>query len=102
MESYPYTSLPATLRYIAMHAKDPAFLIFHVGSGRPDGPKVVPIVSWTWVAWIWHPCSWAGLLPSYHSNWATRWLGASTISMGHRGLPDTRHYCWEPRNHTHK
>src|SRR3954466_9320731 len=28
-------------------------------------------------------------------------LGASTTSMGHPGLPESRHYCGIPVNHTH-
>src|SRR4051812_33411100 len=45
MESYPYTSLPAMLRYISVQAKDPAFLVFRVSSDMACGPMTVPIAS---------------------------------------------------------
>ena len=48
------------------------------------------------------PCSWAGLLPSHSTaTGPPGGLVASATSVGHPGLPESRHYCWIPGNHTH-
>ena len=75
---------------------------FHVDSGTILMGFVDSDTNWSWANWIRPPCSWAGL--SSILSTATGppgWLYASATSMGHPGLPESRHYCWIPGNHTH-
>ena len=56
----------------------------------------------SWANWIRPPCSWAGLSSILStSTGQPGGLYASTNSVGHPGLPESRHYCWIPGNYTH-
>ena len=90
MESYPYTSC---LHYVTLSCTSrirPSILEY-VGSGMLYWAsrirQLVPGLD------FFHQGSTATGPPGG--------LGASATSMGHPGLPDSRHYCWIPGNHTH-
>ena len=72
----------------------PRFRYLHMGL---HGSATMGLINW-----IRSPCSWAGLLPSHSTaTGSPGGLYASATSVGHPGLPESRHYCWIPGNHTH-
>src|SRR3954469_21723960 len=100
MESYPYTSF--RMHYVTLPCTPRIRLALYfmtVPPGHMGLRRFRPN------AGLWPPGS--GILflglTSYIFR-ATRppdGLGASTTSMGHPGLPESRHYCGVSVNHTH-
>src|SRR3954449_2190676 len=100
MESYPYTSF--RLQYVTLSCTPRIRLALYFMTVPPGLMDV----------WRFRPN--AGLRPPGSDILFLGWtsyiftatgppdgLGASTTSMGHPGLPESRHYCGVPVNHTH-
>src|SRR3954454_16283073 len=100
MESYPYTSfrlhyvtLPGTLRIrLALYFMTVPPGLMGLKRFRPNAglwPPGSGILFLGWTSYI------------FTATGPPDGLGASTTSMGHPGLPEYRHYCGVPVNHTH-
>ena len=93
-------SLASTLHCRTRQGSD--LRAFHVDSDTILMGLVDSDTNWSWPNRIRPPCSWAGL--SSILSTATGPPGrlyASSTSVGHPGLPKSRHSCWIPGNHTH-
>src|SRR4051812_23078352 len=113
MESYPYTSF--RLHYVTLPCTSRIRLALFFVSVPPRIYLVLYFMSvppGLMGLWLYRPK--AGLWPPGSGTLSLGWtsyiftatgppdgLGASTTSMGHPGLPESRHYSGVPVNHTH-
>ena len=87
--------------YIVVHAKIPVSSFSTSVPVAPPGPSgsgtAMGLDVWIRPALF---LSWTSSIKSTATG-PPNGLHASATSVGHLGLPDSRHYCWVPVNHTH-
>src|SRR3954463_10471348 len=113
MESYPYTSYhPHYVTLPCIPRIRPALFFTSVPPGTHPAlyytlvpPGLMDLRRFRPNAGLWPPGSvilflgWTSYI--FTATGPPDGLGASTTSMGHPGLPGSRHYCGVPVNHTH-